>query len=181
MLLDLQHRNERRHEHRRIIGGIAPESTVDYYRSIITGYRERTPDGSALEHPERDVVEPALMTAQELLERISLARKGARSATSKSSPVTERGSQSASSARGRRWCSTLPTRLSSASATPLAIRSTRSGGGASSVSLRPALPVHPRLRGARSRRCDRLGRGGLRARPEGGRAHGLRSNRKSVV
>src|SRR6266540_83509 len=33
---------------------------------------------SALEHPERDVVEPALMTAQELLERISLARKGTR-------------------------------------------------------------------------------------------------------
>jgi aspartate racemase len=29
-----------------IIGGIAPESTVDYYRSIITGYRERTQDGS---------------------------------------------------------------------------------------------------------------------------------------
>lgn len=29
-----------------IIGGIAPDSTVDYYRSIIAGYRERTADGS---------------------------------------------------------------------------------------------------------------------------------------
>jgi aspartate racemase len=29
-----------------IVGGIAPESTVDYYRSIIDAYRERTGDGS---------------------------------------------------------------------------------------------------------------------------------------
>jgi len=29
-----------------IVGGIAPESTVDYYRSIIATYRERTADGS---------------------------------------------------------------------------------------------------------------------------------------
>lgn len=30
-----------------IVGGIGPESTVDYYRSIIAAYRERKPDGSA--------------------------------------------------------------------------------------------------------------------------------------
>lgn len=29
-----------------IIGGIAPESTVDYYRSIVAGFRARNPDGS---------------------------------------------------------------------------------------------------------------------------------------
>jgi len=29
-----------------IIGGIGPESTVDYYRSIVAAYRERQPDGS---------------------------------------------------------------------------------------------------------------------------------------
>jgi aspartate racemase len=29
-----------------IVGGIAPESTVDYYRSIIASYREQKPDGS---------------------------------------------------------------------------------------------------------------------------------------
>jgi aspartate racemase len=29
-----------------IIGGLGPESTVDYYRSIVTLYRERTRDGS---------------------------------------------------------------------------------------------------------------------------------------
>ena len=29
-----------------IIGGIGPESTVEYYRFIIEGYRERQPDGS---------------------------------------------------------------------------------------------------------------------------------------
>jgi aspartate racemase len=29
-----------------IIGGIGPESTVDYYRSIIAAYREQRPDGS---------------------------------------------------------------------------------------------------------------------------------------
>jgi len=29
-----------------IVGGIAPESTIDYYRSIIALYRERTRDGS---------------------------------------------------------------------------------------------------------------------------------------
>jgi aspartate racemase len=29
-----------------LVGGIAPESTVDYYRSIIASYRERRPDGS---------------------------------------------------------------------------------------------------------------------------------------
>src|SRR5215471_8863717 len=28
-----------------IVGGIAPESTVDYYRQIIARYRERRPDG----------------------------------------------------------------------------------------------------------------------------------------
>jgi aspartate racemase len=30
-----------------IIGGISPESTVDYYRSIIAAYREQRPDGSS--------------------------------------------------------------------------------------------------------------------------------------
>jgi aspartate racemase len=30
-----------------IIGGISPESTVDYYRSILEVYREQRPDGSA--------------------------------------------------------------------------------------------------------------------------------------
>ena len=29
-----------------LIGGIGPESTVDYYRAIIAAYRERQPDGS---------------------------------------------------------------------------------------------------------------------------------------
>src|ERR1035438_8811384 len=29
-----------------ILGGIGPESTIDYYRSIIAGYRQRKPDGS---------------------------------------------------------------------------------------------------------------------------------------
>jgi len=29
-----------------IVGGIAPESTIDYYRLIIRGYRERRPDGT---------------------------------------------------------------------------------------------------------------------------------------
>jgi aspartate racemase len=29
-----------------IIGGIGPESTIDYYRSIISSYRELKPDGS---------------------------------------------------------------------------------------------------------------------------------------
>jgi aspartate racemase len=29
-----------------IIGGIAPESTIDYYRSIVAAFRERNPDGS---------------------------------------------------------------------------------------------------------------------------------------
>lgn len=29
-----------------IVGGIGPESTIDYYRFIIEGYRERRPDGS---------------------------------------------------------------------------------------------------------------------------------------
>jgi aspartate racemase len=29
-----------------IVGGIAPESTINYYRLIITSYRERKPDGS---------------------------------------------------------------------------------------------------------------------------------------
>jgi aspartate racemase len=29
-----------------IVGGIGPESTVDYYRAIIAAYRERQPDGS---------------------------------------------------------------------------------------------------------------------------------------
>src|SRR5580700_8044835 len=30
-----------------IIGGIGPESTIDYYRSIIAVYREQRPDGSS--------------------------------------------------------------------------------------------------------------------------------------
>src|SRR5512135_2944576 len=29
-----------------IVGGIGPESTVDYYRQIVTAYRARNPDGS---------------------------------------------------------------------------------------------------------------------------------------
>jgi aspartate racemase len=29
-----------------IIGGIGPESTIEYYRSIIALYRQRKPDGS---------------------------------------------------------------------------------------------------------------------------------------
>ena len=29
-----------------LIGGIGPESTIDYYRAMITAYRERRPDGS---------------------------------------------------------------------------------------------------------------------------------------
>src|SRR4051812_14682890 len=29
-----------------IIGGIAPESTIDYYRSIVAEFRSRKPDGS---------------------------------------------------------------------------------------------------------------------------------------
>jgi aspartate racemase len=29
-----------------IIGGLGPESTVDYYRSVVALYRERTRDGS---------------------------------------------------------------------------------------------------------------------------------------
>src|SRR3954470_11177081 len=29
-----------------LIGGIAPESTIDYYRSIVQGYRARRDDGS---------------------------------------------------------------------------------------------------------------------------------------
>ena len=29
-----------------IVGGIAPESTIDYYRRLIALYRERTRDGS---------------------------------------------------------------------------------------------------------------------------------------
>ena len=29
-----------------IIGGIGPESTIEYYRSIIASYGERIPDGS---------------------------------------------------------------------------------------------------------------------------------------
>ena len=28
-----------------IIGGIAPPSTVEYYRALVDGYRERRPDG----------------------------------------------------------------------------------------------------------------------------------------
>ena len=31
-----------------IVGGIGPESTVDYYRAIIATYRERRPDGTQL-------------------------------------------------------------------------------------------------------------------------------------
>ena len=30
-----------------IIGGIGPESTIDYYRQLLAAHRERTPDGSA--------------------------------------------------------------------------------------------------------------------------------------
>ena len=29
-----------------IVGGIGPESTIDYYRAMIAAYRERQPDGS---------------------------------------------------------------------------------------------------------------------------------------
>ena len=29
-----------------LIGGIAPESTIQYYRGIVAGYRARNPDGS---------------------------------------------------------------------------------------------------------------------------------------
>jgi aspartate racemase len=29
-----------------IVGGIAPESTIDYYRRLLAGYRERRPEGS---------------------------------------------------------------------------------------------------------------------------------------
>jgi len=29
-----------------IIGGVGPESTIDYYRRIIAEYREQRPDGS---------------------------------------------------------------------------------------------------------------------------------------
>jgi aspartate racemase len=29
-----------------VVGGIAPESTVEYYRSIVASYRERVQDGS---------------------------------------------------------------------------------------------------------------------------------------
>ena len=29
-----------------LIGGIGPESTIDYYRAMIAAYRERQPDGS---------------------------------------------------------------------------------------------------------------------------------------
>jgi len=29
-----------------LVGGIAPESTIDYYRRLLAGYRERHPDGS---------------------------------------------------------------------------------------------------------------------------------------
>ena len=29
-----------------IIGGLGPESTIEYYRTIIALYRERKPDGS---------------------------------------------------------------------------------------------------------------------------------------
>ncbi len=28
-----------------MIGGLGPESTIDYYRSILARYRERKPDG----------------------------------------------------------------------------------------------------------------------------------------
>ena len=30
-----------------IVGGIGPESTIEYYRFILDGYRARVPDGSA--------------------------------------------------------------------------------------------------------------------------------------
>ena len=30
-----------------ILGGIGPESTIEYYRSIIAGYRQQRPDGSS--------------------------------------------------------------------------------------------------------------------------------------
>ena len=29
-----------------VIGGIGPESTIDYYRAMIAAYRQRQPDGS---------------------------------------------------------------------------------------------------------------------------------------
>ena len=50
-----------------IVGGIAPESTVDYYRRIIAQYRARTADGSyppiALAEA-RDMARDALRDAQ---------------------------------------------------------------------------------------------------------------------
>ena len=30
-----------------MIGGIGPESTIDYYRLMLAAYHERVPDGSA--------------------------------------------------------------------------------------------------------------------------------------
>ena len=47
----------------RIIGGIAPGSTVDYYRLLITAYREQKRDGSswpcgAASRRDRDTREP---------------------------------------------------------------------------------------------------------------------------
>jgi len=51
-----------------IVGGIAPESTVDYYRSIIAAYRELKPDGS---YP------PIIINSIDLQKMLALVEMGA--------------------------------------------------------------------------------------------------------
>ena len=53
-----------------IIGGVGPESTIDYYRSIIALYRQRTGDGS---YPEIIINSIELKTEIELVERNQFA------------------------------------------------------------------------------------------------------------
>ena len=53
-----------------IVGGIAPGSTVDYYRSLIARYRERNPDGS---------FPPILITSIDLTRMLALVAEGRRS------------------------------------------------------------------------------------------------------
>jgi len=71
-----------------IIGGIGPESTVDYYRAMIAAYRERQPDGSypaiIINSVDNSVMLGALMrgdfdavTAMMVTELERLARAGA--------------------------------------------------------------------------------------------------------
>jgi len=52
-----------------LVGGIAPGSTVDYYRSLIAGYRARNPDGS---YP------PILITSIDLTRMLALVAEGRR-------------------------------------------------------------------------------------------------------